>query len=97
VSKLTPDGSAFVYSTLSAAVISIPATASPLTRAATLTSQAGRFHPTSLRATLRPAHRSESTAPDLDAFLVKLNASGTGLLYSTFLGGSDFEIGLASP
>ena len=30
-----------------------------------------------------------------DAFIAKLNAAGTALVYSTFFGGSDFEIGTA--
>jgi uncharacterized protein (TIGR02597 family) len=30
----------------------------------------------------------------MDAFVAKLNANGSALLYSTFLGGSEFEIGL---
>ena len=29
----------------------------------------------------------------IDAFVTKLNSSGTGLLYSTYLGGSDFDFG----
>jgi len=95
VSKLTPDGSAFVYSTFiggsnfdTGNSIAVDAGGNAYVTGWTVSSD----FPT--RNAFRPAHRSESTAPDLDAFLVKLNASGTGLLYSTFLGGSDFEIGL---
>ena len=32
---------------------------------------------------------------DYDAFVVKVNASGTGLAYATFLGGSDYDRGYA--
>ena len=28
---------------------------------------------------------------DFDAFVVKLNGAGTGLLYATFLGGSNYD------
>ena len=37
--------------------------------------------------------RTGSVRNDLDAFVSKLNATGTGLVYSTFLGGSNFEWG----
>ena len=30
---------------------------------------------------------------DLDAFVAKLNAAGTALVYSTYLGGSDYDYG----
>jgi len=95
VSKLTPDGSAFVYSAFIGGSdfdignsIAVDAVGNAYVTGWTVSSD----FPT--RNAFRPAHRSESIAPDLDAFLVKLNASGTDLLYSTYLGGSDFEIGL---
>ncbi|GAA5185716.1 hypothetical protein GCM10023322_30340 [Rugosimonospora acidiphila] len=37
--------------------------------------------------------RTGSANDDLDAFVSKLNPTGTGLVYSTFLGGSNFEWG----
>ncbi|MPZ51233.1 MAG: hypothetical protein GEU79_00610 [Acidimicrobiia bacterium] len=37
--------------------------------------------------------RSGSYRNELDAFVSKVNPTGTGLVYSTFLGGSDFEWG----
>lgn len=39
--------------------------------------------------------RTGSATNDLDAFVTKLNANGTALVYSTFLGGSNFEWGRA--
>jgi hypothetical protein len=36
----------------------------------------------------------DTTLGGYDAFVTKLNATGSGLIYSTFLGGSDFEVGL---
>ena len=39
--------------------------------------------------------RTGSATNDLDAFVTKLNANGTALIYSTFLGGSNFEWGRA--
>jgi hypothetical protein len=39
--------------------------------------------------------RAGSVGNDLDAFVTKLNATGTALVYSTFLGGSNFEWGRA--
>ncbi|BCB90514.1 DUF7948 domain-containing protein [Phytohabitans suffuscus] len=37
--------------------------------------------------------RTGSASNDLDAFVAKLNPAGTGLVYSTFLGGSNFDWG----
>ena len=37
--------------------------------------------------------RTGSATNDLDAFVTKLNSNGTALVYSTFLGGSNFEWG----
>nr|MDT0663329.1 SBBP repeat-containing protein [Micromonospora sp. DSM 115978] len=37
--------------------------------------------------------RTGSVNSDLDAFVAKLNPAGTGLVYSTFLGGSNFDWG----
>jgi hypothetical protein len=37
--------------------------------------------------------RTGSVGQDLDAFVTKLNPTGTALVYSTFLGGSNFEWG----
>jgi hypothetical protein len=39
--------------------------------------------------------RTGSQTNDLDAFVTKLNATGSALVYSTFLGGSNFEWGRA--
>ena len=59
------------------------------------TSPAPRSRPTSRR---RPA-RSGAPAPAsnfADVFVTKLNAAGTALVYSTFIGGSDLEFGRGS-
>ena len=37
--------------------------------------------------------RSIGPNSDMDAFITKLNPAGTGLVYSTFMGGSDFDWG----
>lgn len=42
----------------------------------------------------RSAYQSSLTG-DLDAFLVKLSAAGTNILYSSYLGGGDYESGNA--
>jgi hypothetical protein len=41
----------------------------------------------------QPAIGGGGTPPALDAFMAKLNAAGSALVYSTYLGGSQEDIG----
>jgi hypothetical protein len=90
VTKLNPAGSALIYSTYlggsgadQAFAIAVDAVGS----AYVVGSTASANFPTT------------AGAPDIsfngvaDAFVTKLDAAGSGLLYSTFLGGTSFEVG----
>jgi hypothetical protein len=44
-------------------------------------------------ASLDPGYDTSYNGGSLDAFVVKLDAAGSGLLYATFLGGSSYETG----
>jgi hypothetical protein len=44
---------------------------------------------------ITPGAFDRSHNGDLDAFVAKLNPAGSGLLYATYLGGSDLDIGFA--
>ena len=66
--------------------------------------QAGNAYVTGVTNTRGPTFRVRRAAPSRvhlaaaqDAFVTKLNAAGTALLYSTYLGGSGDDVGTASP
>lgn len=92
VSRFQPDGGSLVFSTFIGAAIN---TASPQDIAldalgnAYITGAAGPGFPTTSGAF------DESHSGGDDAFVAKLNASGTALLYSTLLGGSDADMATA--
>src|SRR5271163_3850912 len=67
------------------------ATALRWTRRAMLTSRAIRRR---LTFPLRPALSRRPTAASKDAFVTELNPSGSALVYSTYLGGSNYDFGI---
>ena len=83
VTKFNPSGSALVYSTYLGGSGDDWATASPWTARATLTSPATDFtdFPTS-------GAFQRTNAGYGDAFVTKINPTGSALVYSTYLGGS---------
>jgi hypothetical protein len=89
VAKLTPDGSSFVYSTFigSAFARSIALDAAGN---AYVTGIAGKDFP--IRNGFQTVPAETVTGPELvDAFVAKLNANGSDILYSSFLGGNDAD------
>jgi len=91
VTKLNPTGSALVYSTYvggsmwdAANAIALDATGNAYVTGSTASSD----FPTTLGA-FQPIYRA--SAQSWNAFVTKLNADGTALLYSTFLGGSNWD------
>ncbi|MFN7948256.1 MAG: SBBP repeat-containing protein [Blastocatellia bacterium] len=99
VSKLNADGSGLIYSTLlgsKAAGLSnaIADIAVDAMGQACVTGQAGNdwpVSPTAFQPAPAGAVGGALTVPD--AFVTKLNSSGTGLIFSTYLGGSSIDAG----
>jgi hypothetical protein len=85
LTKLNPTGSALVYSTASigGAAIALDSAGN-----AYVTGVAGPGFPTT-----PGAFQTTFGGDDLDAFISKLNAAGSTLLYSTYLGGSGTDLG----
>ena len=88
VTKLNATGSALVYSTASIGGIAIAVDAAGN---AYLTGRAGPGFPTTPGAfqTTFIGGKCPGNPTCIDAFVSKLNTSGSGLVYSTYLGGSD--------
>jgi len=84
VMKLNPSGSALVYSTFLGPIIG-GAIAVDSTGNAYLAGQANADYPTT------PGAFQTVFGGSSDAFVTKMNPTGTGLVYSTFLGGSGFD------
>jgi hypothetical protein len=84
--KLNPTGTALVYSTYLGPGIGI-GIAVDSTGSAYITGQAAPGHPTT------PGAFQIVSGGNSEAFVTKLNATGTALVYSTFLGGSGFDVG----
>ena len=87
VVKLNAAGRSLAYATFLGGSEEDMATASPWTTPGRPMSQARPSQPTS-RPPSAPATTPATTATTGDAFVVKLDATGTALLYATFLGGS---------
>jgi hypothetical protein len=83
--KLNADGAALVYSTYIGPIVGSAIAVDPAGNAY-ITGQAVLGYPTTPGA-VQPLPGGNS-----DAFVTKLNATGTALVYSTFLGGSGFDI-----
>ncbi len=90
VTKINATGSALVYSTFlggsrpdAGRSIAVDSAGNAYVAGATYSSNFPTMNP------LQPANGG---APD--AFVSKLNASGSALVYSTYLGGSDYEVGI---
>lgn len=98
VAKLTPDGSGLVYSALvgggltQGAAIAVDAAGNAYvtgtTQSPAFPTSAGAFQPT--RPTL-----GQVFLGDIDAFFFKLDATGSALLYSTYLGSTENDFGEA--
>jgi hypothetical protein len=84
--KLNATGTALVYSTYLGPVIG-SGIATDSAGNAYITGQANGDYPTT------PGAFQTVFGGNSDAFVTKLNATGTALVYSTFLGGSGFEVG----
>ncbi|MGH9833016.1 MAG: SBBP repeat-containing protein [Blastocatellia bacterium] len=95
VAKLNATGSALVYSTFlgTATANGIAVGAS---RNAYVTGSAGAEYPTT-SGSFQPSRASCSplVVPCIDAFVTKLNPAGSALVYSTFVGGNDNDVGNA--
>src|SRR5207245_557304 len=87
VTKLNAAGSALVYSTYFGS--SVRAMAVDTDRNAYVTGIAATGFPTT------PGAFQCTQCGSGDAFVTKLNATGSDLVYSTLLGGGDFDIGVA--
>ncbi|HMH53502.1 MAG TPA: SBBP repeat-containing protein [Candidatus Acidoferrum sp.] len=97
VTKLNASGSALVYSTFlggsdndGGSGIAVDSAGNAYVTGAT----ASADFPTSSGA-FDPTWNGNPLVEPFDAFVAKLNASGSALVYSTYLGGSDFEGGSA--
>ena len=88
MTKINPTGSALVYSTYLDGSGYDMATASRWTTRATLTSLAGHSTDFPTKNPLQPANGGGT-----DAFVSKINPSGSALVYSTYLGGSGADNG----
>ena len=89
VTELNPTGSGLVYSTYLGGSDDERASASRWTPPATPT-----LRDTRIRATFpRPLGPSRRPCGFDDAFVTEFNPTGTGLVYSTYLGGSDYDYG----
>lgn len=82
--KLNATGTALVYSTFLGPILA-NAIAIDSAGNAFITGQANADYPTT------PGAFQTSSAGSSEAFVTKLNATGTALIYSTFLGGSGFD------
>ena len=92
VSKINPTGTGLVYSTLIGAVagtLIVPSLALDSSNCAYLT---GWTKSPTFPATMG-AHKTRLNAEYGNAFVTKLNAAGSNLAYSTFLGGSTADYG----
>jgi hypothetical protein len=86
VMKLNAAGSALVYSTYLGPGIGAGIVVDSAGNAY-VTGQAAPGHPTT------PGAFQPMSGGNSDAFVTKLNSTGTALVYSTFLGGSGFDVG----
>uniref|UniRef100_UPI000B360824 DUF7948 domain-containing protein n=1 Tax=Crenothrix polyspora TaxID=360316 RepID=UPI000B360824 len=91
ISKLTADGASFVYSTYlggtsgdTSKSIAVDAEGQAYVTGSTLSSNFPLLNP------FQAVHGVD--AGDFDAFVTKINAEGTSLVYSTYLGGNKGEI-----
>jgi len=93
VAKLTPDGSALVYSTYLGANEDDQGNSIAVDTAgnAVLTGQTRSLNFRTFNA-LQPTYGGGNVFTG-DAFVTKINANGSGLIFSTFLGGSDGDEG----
>jgi hypothetical protein len=90
VTKLNPDGSALVYSTFLGGIDRDQADAIAIDSAWNVY-VAGETMSSNFPTTPGAADRS-LTGAAMDLFVAKLNATGTALIYGTYLGGRDSEI-----
>ena len=91
VAKLSPTGSALVYSTYLGGSRTMRASTSRWTLPAILMSRGTLPPPIFRRPTVYKTSRASSLSGD--AFVTKFNAAGSALVYSTYLGGGDSDRG----
>lgn len=91
ISKISPDGSAFIYSTfLSANPDTIAGVAADVAGNAYLAGVTFIYNKWPLQAPLQPTIKGYS-----NAFVSKINPTGSALVYSTYLGGTGSDTGMA--
>lgn len=98
VSKLSPDGTTLLYSTYLGGTgtdeitgIEVDSSGNAYVTGGTVSPDFPGVGANSFQGTLTTG--TCASAPCSDAFLIKLNNEGSGILYSTYLGGSDIESG----
>ena len=103
VTKLNPTGSALVYSTYLGGSTTLLTTACEACGTSIAIDSSGNAYVCGLTAEANfpitaGAYQSvfKSSTKGHDAFITKLNPTGTGLVFSTFLGGSGSEMGSGS-
>ncbi len=91
VTKLNPTGSALVYSTFVGGAIFDAGNAIALDSSGSVYIS-GRTTSEDFP-TVNPIQSTYSGGPFADTYISKINAAGSALVYSTYLGGNDFEAG----
>lgn len=92
VAKLSPSGSTLVYSTYFGGSLAEAADGIAIDAAGSAYIT-GYTRSTNDFPTVRPLQGRTRISGSSDAFVAKLNSTGTGLIYSTYLGGSNSEEG----
>jgi hypothetical protein len=100
VSKLNPTGTALVYSTYMGGTTPFPGACDCNTGGGIAVDSSGAAYITGDTAstnfpTTAGAYQTAYAGANADAFMTKLNASGSALVYSSYFGGNDYDVGVA--